>query len=74
MRPAHIYADLTPTQHHDLITALHGPWRIATRIVMVLLSATGMSASEIADLLHYDPVTVRRAGPGQNRCPARPSR
>jgi len=60
MRPAHIYADLTPTQHHDLITALHGPWRTATRTVMILLSAAGMSASEIAALLHYHPVTVRR--------------
>jgi hypothetical protein len=38
MRPAHIYANLTPTQHNDLITALHGHWRIATRIVMILLS------------------------------------
>jgi transposase len=60
MRPAHIYANLTPTQHNDLITALHGHWRIATRIVMILLSAAGMSAPEIAALLHYNPVTVRR--------------
>jgi transposase len=60
MRPAHIYADLTPAQHNDLITALHGRWRFAARIVMVLLSAAGMSAPEIAELLHYDPVTVRR--------------
>jgi transposase len=60
MRPAHMYADLTPAQHNDLITALHGHWRVAARIVMVLLSATGMSAPEIAELLHYDPVTVRR--------------
>ena len=60
MRPAHIYATLTPAQHHDLITALHGRWRIAARIVMVLLSASGMSAPDIAELLHYNPVTVRR--------------
>jgi hypothetical protein len=60
MRPAHIYANLTPAQHHDLITALHGPWRTATRTLMILLSAAGMSASEIATLLHSDPVTVRR--------------
>ncbi|MEC3982851.1 IS630 family transposase, partial [Amycolatopsis sp. H20-H5] len=60
MRPAHIYATLTPAQHHDLITALHGRWRIAARIVMIVLSASGMSAPEIAELLHYNPVTVRR--------------
>ncbi|MBP2478285.1 transposase [Crossiella equi] len=60
MRPAHVYADLTPAQHHELLTALHGPWRVAARIVIVLLSASGMSAPEIAELLHYEPVTVRR--------------
>ncbi|MCP2250634.1 IS630 family transposase [Lentzea aerocolonigenes] len=60
MRPAHVYADLTPAQHRELVTALHGPWRVAARIVIVLLSASGMSAPEIAELLHYEPVTVRR--------------
>lgn len=60
MRPAHIYANLTPARHHELITALHRQWRVAARIVMILLSASGMSASEIAELLRYDPVTVRR--------------
>jgi DDE superfamily endonuclease/homeodomain-containing protein len=60
MRPAHIYANLTPAQHNDLITALHGRWRIAARIVMIVLSASGMNAPEIAELLHYNPVTVRR--------------
>ncbi len=60
MRPTHVHADLTPVQHLDLITALHGPWRVAARIVIVLLSASGMNAPEIADLLHYEPVTVRR--------------
>ncbi|WP_309111978.1 IS630 family transposase [Saccharothrix sp.] len=60
MRPAHVYADLTPCQHHELVTALHRRWRVAARIVIVLLSASGMSAPEIAELLHYDPVTVRR--------------
>nr|WP_245923736.1 helix-turn-helix domain-containing protein [Actinoplanes atraurantiacus] len=29
-------------------------------MVIVVLSAAGMTASEIAELLHYDPVTVRR--------------
>jgi transposase len=59
MRPAHVYASMSEQQHTELITALHGPWRTATRMVIVVLSAAGMSASEIADLLHYDPKTVR---------------
>ncbi|RSM40151.1 IS630 family transposase, partial [Actinoplanes sp. ATCC 53533] len=59
MRPAHVYASMSAQQHTELITALHGPWRNATRIMMVVLSAAGWSASEIADLLHYDPKTVR---------------
>jgi transposase len=59
MRPAHVYACMSAEQHTELITALHGPWRTATRMVIVVLSAAGMSASEIADLLHYDPKTVR---------------
>jgi transposase len=60
MRPAHVYARMSARQHTELITALHGPWRTATRMVIVVLSAAGMSAAEIAELLHYDPVTVRR--------------
>jgi hypothetical protein len=60
MRPAHIYATLTPAQHRDLVTALHGSRRVTARIVMVLLSSSGMTATEIARLPHYDPVTVRR--------------
>jgi transposase len=59
MRPAYRYAALTEHQHTELITALQGPYRTATRIVMILLSATGWSAAEIADLLAYDPKTVR---------------
>jgi DNA-binding NarL/FixJ family response regulator len=38
---------------------LHGRWWTATRIMMVVLSAAGWTASEIADLLHFDPKTVR---------------
>jgi transposase len=60
MRPAHVYANVTDEQYEDLVTALHRQWRVATRAVMVLLSASGMAPSEIAVLLHYDPVTVRR--------------
>jgi transposase len=60
MRPAHVYARMPAEQHTELITALHGPWRTATRMVIVVLSAAGMSPSEIAEVLHYDPATVRR--------------
>jgi transposase len=60
MRPAHVYANLSDEQYHDLLTALHQQWRVATRAVMVLLSANGMPAAQIGALLHYDPATVRR--------------
>jgi transposase len=59
MRPAHVYARMSAQQHTELITALHSQWRTATRMVIVVLSAAGWTASEIADLLHYDPKTVR---------------
>ena len=60
MRPAHVYANVSDEQYEQLVTALHRQWRVATRAVMILLSASGMSASEISVLLHYDPATVRR--------------
>lgn len=60
MRPTHVYANPTDKQHQQLVHALHHQWRVATRIVMVVLSASGMDAAEIAALLHYDPKTVRR--------------
>jgi hypothetical protein len=59
MRPAHVYARTSAEQHTALIHALHHEWRTATRLVMVVLSAAGWSASEIADLLAYNPKTVR---------------
>jgi len=60
MRPAHVYANVSDEQYHQLVDALHRQWRVATRAVMVLLSAGGMSPAEIACVLHYDPATVRR--------------
>lgn len=60
MRPAHVYANLSDPDYQQLVDALHSQWRVAARAMMVLLSANGMSAAEIADLLHYDPRTVRR--------------
>ena len=60
MRPAHVYANVSDEQYDQLVTALHRQWRVATRAVMILLSAHGMTAAEIAVLLHHDPATVRR--------------
>jgi transposase len=60
MRPAHLYAAVTAGQHQQLLEAVHGRWRVAVRIVMILLSAQGWSPAEIAGLLSYDPHTVRR--------------
>jgi transposase len=60
MRPAHVYANVSDEQYHQLVTSLHRQFRVATRTMMILLSAGGMTATQIADLLHYDPVTVRR--------------
>jgi transposase len=55
-----VYANVSDEQYHDLLSCLHRQWRVATRAVMILLSAGGMSATEIGALLHYDPATVRR--------------
>ena len=60
MRPAHVYANLPNGRYQELVGMLHGPWRAATRAVMILLSAKGMSPSEIGELLDYHPRTVRR--------------
>jgi transposase len=60
MRPAHVYANLSGQDHQQLVDALHSQWRVAARAVMVLLSANGMPAAQIAQLLGYDPRTVRR--------------
>src|SRR5690606_33388884 len=43
MRPVQVYANLTSFQYGQLVGALRGPWREATRAVMVLLSAKGMT-------------------------------
>jgi transposase len=44
----------------DVLRLLHGPHRTGCRLVMILLSQQGFSAAQIADLLGYDPSTVRR--------------
>ena len=43
-----------------MLGLLHGPHRVGCRLVMILLSQQGLAASQIADLLGYDPSTVRR--------------
>lgn len=59
MRPAQVFATLSEREHAELMTALQGPWRTATRAVMVVLSASGWTATEIGDLLACNPKTVR---------------
>jgi transposase len=64
MRPASVYANPScPARAGcpcDLVRLLHGPHRVAARLVMILLSQRGWPASAIAELLGCDPVTVRR--------------
>jgi transposase len=60
MRPVQLYAAVTARQHQQLLDAAHGRWRVAVRIIMILLSTQGFSPAQIAELLGYDPRTVRR--------------
>jgi len=60
MRPVCVTAEVSASTRAQVIDLLHGPWRVATRLVMVLLASEGMSPAEIADLLDYHPGTVRR--------------
>lgn len=60
MRPVCVSAEVPANTRTQIINLLHGPWRVATRLVMVLLSTSGMSPAEIAGLLDYHPGTVRR--------------
>jgi transposase len=60
LRPPCVYATVPADAHPDLLAALHGRWRVATRLVMILLSARGWSPAAIAELLGYHPRTVRR--------------
>jgi transposase len=72
MRPASMYANLScPSRAGcpcDLIRLLHGPHRVALRLVMILLSQRGWSAGAIAELLGCDPATVRRWIHRYNAC------
>jgi transposase len=62
MRPPSVYANPTCPAGCPcgLLALLHGPHRVALRLVMLLLSHHGMAAVTIAELLACDPATVRR--------------
>jgi len=64
MRPASVYANpscpATAGCPCDLTRQLHGAHRVGARLVMILLSQRGWPATSIAELLGFDPVTVRR--------------
>jgi hypothetical protein len=45
MRPPVVYANVSAEQHQQLVRALHHQWRVATRAVMVVLSAGGLPAT-----------------------------
>src|SRR6266511_388107 len=62
MRPPSVYAkpSCPAADPCDLLRLLHGPHRLACRLLMVLLSQQGWTAAQISDLLGYDPGTVRR--------------
>ncbi|MEU6722015.1 IS630 family transposase [Nonomuraea sp. NPDC046802] len=84
MRPPVVFANAPAAAIEPLQTQLRGHWRQATRAVMVLLSLHGLPAAQIADLLGYDPGTVRRwierfnrlgvAGLADRPSPGRPRR
>jgi transposase len=62
MRPPSVYANpACPADDPcDVLGLLRGPHRIASRLVMILLSQQGWTAAQIGDLLGSDPSTVRR--------------
>jgi transposase len=60
LRPAHVFAKPSSAAELEIVALLHGPWRVALRLLMILLSLRGLTAAEIASLLDYDPHTVRR--------------
>ena len=60
MRPVCVSAEVSSGARAQIMELLHGRWRTATRLIMVVLSTAGMSPAQIADLLDYHPATVRR--------------
>jgi len=65
MRPPRVHAKPACTATPagcpcDVARLLHGPHRVAARLVMILLSCQRWPPAAIAELLGYDPATVRR--------------
>ena len=62
MRPPSVYANPTCPAGCpcDVVGLLHGPHRVGTRLVMILLSHQHWPPAAIAELLGCDPATVRR--------------
>ncbi|MEV0132909.1 IS630 family transposase [Dactylosporangium sp. NPDC050688] len=60
MRPVRVFAEVPDSARAQIMHLLHGRWRTATRLIMVVLSTAGWSPAQIADLLDYHPATVRR--------------
>jgi transposase len=59
MRPVSVFAN-SLDEAERLRAELRGRWRLAVRVVMVLLSLQGLPAAQIAGLLECHPATVRR--------------
>ena len=61
MRPPGVYANpaCPAGDSCDLLGLLHGPHRVAYRLVMILLSHHGLPAGAIDGRLGCDPATVR---------------
>jgi transposase len=62
MRPPSVYANLSRPAGCpcDVLGALHGPYRVGARLVMILLSHQRWPPAAIAELLGCDPATARR--------------
>jgi transposase-like protein len=60
MRPVSVFAEGSGSEIERLEADLNGRWRKAARAVMVLLSAHGSPAGQIAALLECHPSVVRR--------------
>jgi Winged helix-turn helix len=62
MRPPSVYAKRSCPAGDpcDLLRLLHGPHRVGLRLVMILLSQHGWTATQVAELVGCDPRTVRR--------------
>src|SRR5580704_6983418 len=60
MRPVSVFAKGPAGEVERLQAGLRGPWRQASRAVMVLLSLHGLPPAQIAAVLDCHPATVRR--------------